>query len=152
MCVSYGSLPAMRFIPAYHNHWERMNPWGDVAISIDHRFAKGFWMGFSYTVSSASSNKVDSAGDGSITWHSLMLHARYEYWRSGRWKLYSSIGVGVLISYIQPEDVPTFNRTQFAFQVSPVGASFRVLNNLDLFGEAGFGVQGITRLGFRIDF
>lgn len=152
VCVSYGALPAMRFVPAYYNHWNRMNPWGAVAVSVDHRFADRLWLGLSYTISSASAKDVSQGREGSIAWHSLMVHSRYEYWRRGAWSAYCSLGVGVLIAYMQPEWEPTYNRTMFAFQASPVGVAWQALPNLDFFGEAGFGVQGIVRAGVRVDF
>ncbi|MCM1110643.1 MAG: porin family protein [Clostridium sp.] len=152
VCISYDALPAMRFISGYRNGWNHMDPWGGVTVSLDHRFAPGLWLGLSYNISSASTNDASEGRDGAITWHSLMVHSRYEYWRSGRWRLYGVVGIGVIISYMQPSWADTYNRTQFAFQVTPVGCSYRVLENLDLFADAGFGVQGILRAGFRIDF
>ncbi len=150
--VSYGGLPAMRWLEGYSGHWQGINPWGVVAISIDHRFAPRIWAGMSYTISSASSGNASDGREGSVVWHSLMVHGRYTYGWSGRWSFYGGGGLGVIISYMQPSWAPTYNRTHFAFQATPVAAQFRILDNFDVFAEAGFGVQGILRGGLRVDF
>ena len=149
--VSYGGLPAMRWMKVYADHWQNINPWGVVAVSIDHRFATRFWAGMSYTLSSGSSGRASEGRQGSVTWHSLMMHGRLVYGWSGRWQFYGEAGVGVIISYLQPSWAPTYNRTHFAFQAAPVGVQLRVLDNFDIFAEAGFGVQGILRGGLRLD-
>ncbi|MDE6176660.1 MAG: hypothetical protein K2F71_03875 [Paramuribaculum sp.] len=150
--VGYGGLPAMRFIPGYYNHWNKMNPWGAVVISLEHEFFPDLWLGFSYTISSASSNDVSNMRGGAIVWHSMMATARYGYFTRGRVMLYASAGVGSLSAFIQPDWAENYNRTMIGFQINPVGVALRLLDNLDIFGEAGFGVQGIARSGLRIDF
>lgn len=150
--ISYGALPAMRFLSQYDDHWTNMNPWGDVVLSIDHRFAPRLRCGMSYTISSASSDNANRLRQGSIVWHSLLAHARYDYFAKGRLSVFGAAGVGVLIAYMQPSWEDNYNRTYFAFQFSPVGVGYTVLSNFELFAEAGFGVQGIVRGGVRVDF
>ena len=149
--VSYGGAPAMRWMKVYSDHWNKVSPWGAVAVSLDHRFASRLWLGMSYSISSSSTNDASEGRKGDVTWHSLMVHGRYIYTATGRWQLYGSAGVGVIISYMQPSWQPTYNRTHFAFQAVPLGAQFRVLGNFDIFAEAGYGVQGVVRAGVRVD-
>lgn len=150
--ISYGVLPAVRYLSDYHDHWANMNPWGDVVLSIDHSFAPKLWCGLSYTISSASSAKANLLRQGSIVWHSLLFHSRYHYVERGPWAFYGAAGVGVLIAYMQPGWKKPYNRTFFAFQLSPVGVGYRLLSNFELFAEAGFGVQGIVKGGVRVEF
>ena len=41
------------------------------------------------------------------------------------------------------------NKGYFAFQVSPVCAEAAIANKVSLFGELGFGAQGLLQVGFR---
>ena len=152
LSVSYGGVPAMRWIDAYRGGWNGLQPWGVVVVSLDHRFGSRIWGGLSYTISSASADHVTDKGSGSVTWHSLMLHGRYIYGWSGRWTFYGSLGLGILVSYLQPSWAPTHTSTHLAFQATPIGAQLHLLDNFDIFAEAGFGVQGLARAGVRVDF
>ena len=152
--VSYGALPCMSQIPYYYNNWEGLGQtWGTVNFTIDHRFADAMWIGMSYTYSGDSSNLIDAAGhSGDITWHGLMVNARYEWLRRGALTLYSHAGVGVLIAYYSPDNRDSWNRTGCAFQLSPIGAQWDFSHTAGIFAEAGYGVQGIIKAGVRVGF
>lgn len=81
-----------------------------------------------------------------------MTNVRYHWCNRGPVSLYSHAGVGVLVEYFSPSWEESYNRTTFAFQVSPLGIEFNILPGMGLFGEVGYGVQGIAKVGFRLGF
>lgn len=81
-----------------------------------------------------------------------MLNGRYEYYSKGFLKLYAHVGLGADISYMQPKGGDNYSRGYFAFQVSPIGAQFNLSRSVGMFGELGFGAQGLLQVGFRFGF
>lgn len=151
--VSYGASPAMSHIPVFHNHWDGMsNCWGAVNATIDHRFADKLWCGLSYTYSSADSDHAWDGRYGKVTWHGLMFNIRYEWKTMPGWRLYSHIGVGALVEYYTPSWEDSFNHTNMAFQVSPIGIEADLTKNIGVFAELGYGMQGVGKAGIRIGF
>ncbi|MCH5347322.1 MAG: outer membrane beta-barrel protein [Muribaculaceae bacterium] len=158
--VSYGAFPAMQSIGAYNGNWDGINPWGAVNITIDHTFAPRLKLGLSYTLSSASTANATTltpagratAAGGDITWHALMVNARYDWLSRPRWRMYSTAAAGVLVSYYSPGWRDSYNNTRLGFQVSPVGFEVDLAPAVGLFAEAGYGVQGILQAGLRIGF
>lgn len=150
--LGYGALPAMKSLGVYHGHWKGIDTWGAFNASIDHRFAPSLWVGLNYTYSSGQSHHAVDNRYGEVTWHGLMVNARYEWLTSGRWTLFSHVGVGVLVEYYSPSWEESWNRTNMAFQLSPIGAQYELMKHAALFAEAGFGVQGIIKAGVRIGF
>lgn len=152
--VSYGALPAMSQIPYYHDRWDGLGQtWGTVNFTIDHRFTPALWLGMSYTYSSDSSKQLNPHGkSGDIAWHGLMVNARYEWMQRGALTLYSHAGVGVLISYYSPDNRDSWNRTGCAFQINPIGVQWDFAHAAGVFAEAGYGVQGIAKVGVRVGF
>lgn len=120
--------------------------WGAVTLGFNFKVAPKFWLGPSYTFSSASFHH-----DWGTTYYNvIMLNARYEYYRKGALKLYGHLGLGADISAIDPKGEDN-SRTKgyFAFQVSPLGAQYDLSRSAALFGEVGFGAQGLVQIGFR---
>lgn len=150
--VSYGVSPAMAHIGMYHHDWEGMGGWGAVNATVDHRFADPLWVGLSYTYSSAESDHASEGRYADVTYHVLMVNVRYEWLRRKAVTLYSHVGVGVIVSYYDPSWRDTFNRTRAAFQLSPVGVQYDVHRNIGLFAEAGYGMQGVAKVGLRVGF
>lgn len=150
--VSYGAMPAMKSLGVYHNHWNDMDCWGAVNATIDHRFAPGLWIGLNYTYSSADSDTALDGRYGKVTWHGLMVNVRYHWLSRGPLTLYSHVGIGALVEYYSPSWEDSYNRTNMAFQVSPLGLQIDFLPNAGVFAEAGYGVQGIIKAGLRIGF
>lgn len=150
--VSYGAVPAMAHIDAYNAGWNDITPWGSASFTIDHRFASPLWLGLSYTFSSASGDHVSARGAGDITWHGLMVNARYEWARRGPVTLYSHAAVGVLVTYYSPSWRDSYNTNRFAFQANPIGAQVDPIPSVGIFAEAGYGIQGIIKAGIRVGF
>ncbi len=109
-------------------------------------------MGLSYTLSSADTDRANAHGGGDITWHGLMMNARYEWLDRGKWRLYSHAGAGVLITYYSPGWIDSYNTTRFAFQASPIGVEFDPTPSFGVFAEAGYGISGVVQAGIRIGF
>lgn len=150
--VSYGAMPAMQSLGVYHNHWHNLDYWGAMNFTIDHRFAPNLWIGLAYTYSSADSNTALDGRYGKAYFHGLTANVRYEWYSRGPIRLYSHVGVGALVEYYSPSWEDSFNRTNVAFQVSPVGVEANLAPNVGFFAEAGYGVQGIIKAGVRIGF
>lgn len=150
--VSYGAMPAMQSLGVYHNHWHNLDNWGAINATIDHKFAHGLWIGLSYTFSSADSDTAYDGRYGEVIWHGLMANVRYEWYNRGAVTLYSHIGIGALVEYYDPSWEDSYNRTNMAFQVSPIGLQADLCRNIGVFAEAGYGVQGIIKAGMRIGF
>ena len=152
LSVGYGAFPAMKSMGVYHNHWQGLDCWGSANFTIDHRFAPALWIGMGYTYSSADSDRASDGRYGKVTWHGLMVNVRYEWHRSGSLMLYSHVGLGALVEYYSPAWEDSYNRTNFAFQVSPLGVQFDILPQVGFFAEAGYGVHGVVKAGIRMGF
>ncbi|MCM1292258.1 MAG: hypothetical protein NC111_03660 [Bacteroides sp.] len=150
--VSYGAMPAMKSLGVYHNHWDGLDNWGAINATIDHKFAPGLWIGLSYTYSSADSDHAWDGRYGKVTWHGLMANVRYEWLHRGPVTMYSHVGIGALVEYYSPSWEDSYNRTNMAFQISPVGLQIDIIPQLGVFAEAGYGVQGIIKAGLRFGF
>lgn len=150
--ASYGAMPAMKSLGVYSNHWNNLDYWGAVNFTIDHKFAPGLWIGLGYTYSSADSDNAVDGRYGKVYWHGLMANVRYEWYNRSILTLYSHVGVGALVEYYSPSWEDSYNHTNMAFQVSPVGVQVDFLPQAGMFAEAGYGVQGIIKVGLRVGF
>ncbi|MEE1206959.1 MAG: outer membrane beta-barrel protein [Muribaculaceae bacterium] len=119
--------------------------WGALTAGVNFKVAPKFYLGASYTFSS-SSYKDDGPN---LYYHVIMLNGRYDYWRNSIVKLYGHVGLGVDITHTSFHGNAD-NNGYFAFQVSPLGATFDLSRQCALFGELGFGAQGVLQVGFRI--
>ena len=66
--------------------------------------------------------------------------------------LYAKLGLGVEFSYMQPYDDDNYTKAYCAYQIVPLGAQVALSNNVALFGELGFGAQGVAQVGFKFGF
>ena len=82
-------------------------------------------------------------------YHVIMLNGRYDYYRNSIVTLYGHLGVGVDISHITGE-WGSENKGYFAIQASPLGAEASISRSVSMFGELGFGAQGLLQVGFRV--
>lgn len=121
------------------------NAWGALTAGVNFKVAPKLWVGPSYSFSS-SSYKHDGPN---LYYHVIMLNARYEYWRNDIVTLYAHMGVGADITHVGTEN-GDHNDGYFAFQASPLGAQVGLSRNVSMFGELGFGAQGLLQVGVRI--
>ena len=123
------------------------NAWGALTAGVNFKVAPSFYLGASYTFSSASYKHED---DANAYHHVIMLNGRYDYYRNSIVKLYAHLGVGVDITHITVDDWSE-NKAYFAFQASPLGAEVGLSRVTSFFGELGFGAQGLLQVGFRFN-
>ncbi len=121
------------------------NAWGALTAGVNFKVAPKLWVGPSYSFSS-SSYKHDGPN---LYYHVIMLNARYEYWRNSIVTLYAHLGVGADITHVGTE-IGDHNDGYLAFQASPLGAQVGLSRNVSMFGELGFGAQGLLQVGVRI--
>jgi len=130
-----------------------MHPWGDVnnawgalTAAVNFNVAPKFMIGASYTFSSAGYKHHD----GNAFYHVLMLNARYDYWRNSIVKLYAHGALGACITHAAYDD-ESKDKGYVAFQVSPLGAEVSLTRSSAIFGELGYGAQGLVQVGFRFN-
>lgn len=121
--------------------------WGAVTAGVNFKVAPKFTVGGTYTFSSSDYKHFD---DANIYYHVIMLNGRYDYYRNNIVTLYGHVGIGVDISHISVGDYSK-NKAYFACQVSPLGAEVGINRTLAMFGELGFGAQGLLQVGVRIN-
>lgn len=132
-----------------HDDWNHVNnAWGAVTLGANFKVAPKFWVGPSYTISSTTTK--GGQDHSSILYNVVMLNGRYQYWSNRIVKLYGHLGLGVEISHLMPRHEDSYNKTYFAYQISPLGAEARIADNLSLYGELGFGAQGLLQVGVRL--
>lgn len=123
------------------------NAWGAVTAGVNFNVAPSFKLGLSYTFSSASYKHAD---DANAYYHVAMVNGRYNYWRNSIVRLYGHAGVGVCFTHAAAGDWHK-NKSYFAFQVSPLGAEVGLSRVATMFGELGFGAQGLLQVGCRFN-
>lgn len=115
-------------------------------MGVNFKVAPSFYFGPSYTFSSASYKHSDA----NCYYHVIMLNGRYNYWRNSIVTLYAHLGLGVDISHITWDD-GSKNKAYFAFQASPLGAEVGLSRSCAMFGELGYGAQGLLQVGVRFN-
>ncbi|MCM1354885.1 MAG: porin family protein [Staphylococcus sp.] len=124
------------------------NAWGALTAGFNFKVAPSFYLGATYTFSSASFKHTD---DANAYYHVFMVNGRYDYYRNRIVTLYGHLGLGVDVTHISAGDY-TKNNTYFAFQASPLGAEVGLSRSASIFGELGFGAQGLLQVGARFNF
>ncbi len=145
--LGYGGYTQMDATDMHDGGPSINNAWGALTAGVNVKVAPKFYLGGSYTFSSASRKHID---DSSAYYHVLMLNGRYEYWKNSIVKLYGHLGMGVDISHMTYGDYSD-NKAYFAFQVSPLGAEVDLTRVTTIFGELGFGAQGLLQVGVRLN-
>ena len=143
--ASYGGYTQMDATDC-HDGWHGVNKaWGSLNLGADFMIAPGLRIGPSYSFSSSTTK----AHYGKIGYHTVLFNLKYDYYRSGMFKLYGHAGVGAVISHLMPEHLDSYNKTHVAYQIAPLAAEAAISNNFSLFGELGFGAQGLVQFGVK---
>ncbi len=121
--------------------------WGALTAGVNFKVAPKFSLGATYTFSSSSYKHTD---DTNIYYHVVMLNGRYDYYRNSIVTMYGKLGIGVDISHMCWGDY-SHNKAYFAMQAVPVGAEVGLSRVTSIFGELGFGAQGLLQVGFRFN-
>lgn len=145
--VGYGGYTQMDATDM-HDGWHSVNnAWGGVTFGINFNIGNKLAVGPSYTFSSTTTK---GANHSNIAYHVIMLNVRYNYYRTSLFTLYAHGALGADISHMQPRGLDSYNKGYCAFQISPVGANVGISRVCTLFGEVGFGAQGLVQVGLRI--
>lgn len=144
--IGYGGYTQMDCTDM-HDGGSINNAWGALTAGVNFRVAPSFDLGLTYTFSSASYKHID---DANAYYHVIMLNGKYDYWRNSIVRLYAHAAAGVDITHITVNDWSE-NKAYFAFQVSPIGAEVGLSRVASMFGELGFGAQGLLQVGFRLN-
>ncbi len=147
IAVNYGGYTQMDATDC-HDGWHGVNTaWGAVTAAVNFNVARNIWIGPSYTFSSTTTK--GGPDHSSIAYHAIMLNGRYHYYRNSIVTLYAHVGLGAEISHMMPKYNDSYNKAYFAYQFSPLGAQFNISRSVSMFGELGFGAQGLVQVGFR---
>lgn len=145
LTVSYGGYTAMDCMD-YHGGGPDVNAaWGAVNVGLNFKVAPKLSIGPSYTFSSNTRKHYD---DDHFYYHAVMLNGRYDYYRNSVVTLSGRLGAGVVFSHESCDDYSK-NRAYFGFQISPLHAYVSLSRGFGIFGEVGFGNQGLVQVGFR---
>ncbi len=146
LTASYGGYTQMDAMDCHDGGGDVNTAWGSLNLGANFNIAPNFWIGPSYTFSSTS-RKHHS--DNKFYYHAIMLNGRYNYYRNSIVTVYGKVGIGSIITH-ETYDDESENKGYFAFQLTPVGAQVGLSNTVSIFGEAGFGAQGLIQVGFKI--
>lgn len=143
--IGYGGYTQMDACDMHDGIGSVNTAWGALTAGVYFQALPKLQIGASYTFSSSSFKHTDGAN---IYYHVIMLNGKYDYYRSSIFKMYAHLGIGADISHMTIGDYHR-NKGYFAFQVSPICAEAAIANQVSLFGELGFGAQGLLNVGFR---
>lgn len=133
----------------YHDGAGKVNTaWGAVNVGVNFKVLPNFWIGPSYTFSSTTGKHSDI----DVYYHVIMLNGRYDYYRNGLVTLYAHVGLGADITHISYPHDDSSNKGYFAYHIAPIGADVPLSRTFTLFGELGFGAQGLLQVGGRLNF
>lgn len=121
------------------------NAWGALTAGVNFKIAPKLMVGGTYTFSSASYKH----GEGNAYYHVIMANVRYDYWRNSIVNLYAHGALGACITHASGFNDWSTNKGYVAFQVSPLGAEVGLGRSAAIFGELGYGAQGLLQVGFR---
>ncbi|MCM1028665.1 MAG: outer membrane beta-barrel protein [Pseudoflavonifractor sp.] len=146
--VSYGGYTQMDATDC-HDGWHGVNnAWGALNAGVDFKVFHGLRLGPSYTFSSATTKGEHHS---KVAYHAIMFNAKYDYYRNSIVRLYAHAGLGAVISHLMPRGLDAYNKSYFAYQLAPVGAEVGISRSAMIFGELGFGAQGLLQVGFRFN-
>lgn len=146
--ASYGGYTQMDATDCHDGMSNINTAWGALNLGLDFRVNRNLRIGPSYTFSSASQKGRDH---GSVAYHAILLNLKYDYYRNSIVNLYAHGGVGAVISHLMPKHTDAFNKSYFAYQIVPIGAEVGISRRALVFGELGFGAQGLLQVGFKLN-
>lgn len=147
LSVSYGGYTQMDAMDCHDGGPDVNNAWGALNLGVNVNLAPNFWIGPSYTFSSTDRKHFD---ENKFYYHAIMLNGRYNYYRNSIVTLYAKAGIGSIIMHETWPD-ESKNKGYFAFQLTPVGATVGLNNLFSIFGELGFGAQGLIQVGVKVN-
>ena len=102
LTIGYGGYTQMDASDC-HDGWHGVkNAWGALTAGLNFRVANKLWIGPSYTFSSTTTKGGPHRSH--IAYHALLANGKYDYYRNSVVTLYGHLGLGVIVSYMQPHD------------------------------------------------
>lgn len=148
LTLSYGAYTQMD-ASDMHDGWKHVNSaWGALNVGVNFSVNSNICIGPSYTFSSTTTK--GGPEHSNIAYHAIMLNGRYHYYRNSIVTLYGKLALGVEFSHMQPRGDDSYTKSYCAFQIVPVGAEVGINRSLSMFGELGFGAQGLLQVGLKI--
>lgn len=157
---SYGGYTQMDAINCHKGFSKTDNAWGTINVGLYLPVAKGVKVGPSYSYSSqftpASPYEIPGLEGtydlkSKVGYHTIMLNVKVNYYQNSIVTLYGHAGAGVVIANMQPKFGDSYNKGYFGGQISPIGAEVG-FGHFGVFGELGFGTQGVAQVGVKYDF
>lgn len=158
--VSYGAYTQMDAMNCHKGFSKVNTAWGGVNFGLYLPIVKGIKVGPSYSYSSAftpaAGYEIPGLGTydlkSKVGYHTILLNVKADYYQNSIVKLYGHAGVGIVVSHMMPKYLESYNKGYFAFQVSPIGAEVEFMPHAAIFGELGFGAQGLIQVGAKYSF
>ena len=101
LTIGYGGYTQMDASDC-HDGWHGVkNAWGALTAGLNFRVANKLWIGPSYTFSSTTTKGGPHRSH--IAYHALLANGKYDYYRNSVVTLYGHLGLGVIVSYMQPQ-------------------------------------------------
>ncbi len=145
LTASYGGYTQMDATDCHDGGPDVNNAWGVLNVGADLNVIPNLSVGASYSFSSTSRKNFS---DNKFYYHVVMLNGKYTYFRTPIFDLYGHVGIGSVITH-QTFEGASKNTGYFAYQVSPIGAKVSLTPKLGIFGELGFGAQGLLQVGVK---
>lgn len=143
----YGGYTLMDACDYHDDIGKVKTAWGALNVGVNFKILPNFWLGPSYTFSSSQFKHSDT----NLYYHVFLLNGRYDYFKNSMVTMYAHVGLGVDITHMSFEN-DSVNKGYFAYQLSPIGIDCPLTRSFTLFGEVGFGAQGLLQVGGRINF
>jgi opacity protein-like surface antigen len=147
VAVSYGGYTQMDAMDCHQGGSDVNTAWGSLNAGVNFNVAPNFWIGPSYSFSSTSRKGLD---DNHFYYHTIMINGRYNYYSNSIVTVYAHAGLGSVISH-QTFEGFSKDKAYLAFQVNPIGAQVELTPAISMFGEAGFGAQGLVQVGLKFN-
>lgn len=146
LTVSYGGYTQMDAMDCHQGGPAVEPAWGALNAGFNFKVADNVWIGPSYTFSSTTRKDFTA---NKFYYHAVMLNLRYDYFNNGIFMLYGKGGLGSVITH-QTLQGESRNKGYIAFQANPLCGQCDVNDYLSIFGELGFGAQGLAQVGIKV--
>lgn len=128
-----------------HSYGAVNHAWGALTAGVNFKVAPKISLGATYTFSSTD---YKNEKKGNVYYHVAMANVRYDYYKNSIVNLYAHGGLGVCFTHMA-NDGWQKNKAYCAYQIAPLGAEVGLTRSAAIFGELGFGAQGLLQVGFR---
>ena len=143
--IGYGGYTQMDAFDM-HDGGEVNSAWGSVTAGVDFYVMPKIRLGATYTYSSSGFKTTNA----DAYYHVVMFNGKYDYYENNIVRLYAHLGLGMDITHVSWKG-DSKNKLYLAIQASPLGAEVDLGRRAALFGELGFGAQGLLQVGFRFN-